>query len=80
VKLTFLRHFYANTGTGADKDAGKDAGSFASVYLDTSEPATDRTIVRAVTGTDAELFIVPAGEARLRDDIGALLRYPVPGA
>jgi hypothetical protein len=40
----------------------------------------DAVIVRAVTGTDAELFIVPAGEAPLQDDIGALLRYPVPGA
>jgi hypothetical protein len=33
-----------------------------------------------VTGTDAWLFMVPAGETALRDDIGALLRYPVPGA
>jgi Bacterial archaeo-eukaryotic release factor family 2 len=40
----------------------------------------DAAIVRAVTGTDAELFMVPAGERALRDDIGALLRYPVPGA
>jgi Bacterial archaeo-eukaryotic release factor family 2 len=40
----------------------------------------DAAIVRAVTGTDAELFMVPAGESPLRDDIGALLRYPVPGA
>ena len=40
----------------------------------------DAAIVRAVTGTDAGLFMVPAGESPLRDDIGALLRYPVPGA
>ena len=40
----------------------------------------DAALVRAVTGTDAELFMVPAGESPLRDDIGALLRYPVPGA
>ena len=40
----------------------------------------DAAIVRAVTGTDAELFMVPTGESPLRDDIGALLRYPVPGA
>ena len=41
----------------------------------------DAAIVRAVAGTDAELFMVPAGgESQLRDDIGALLRYPVPGA
>ncbi len=40
----------------------------------------DAALVRAVTGTDAELFMVPAGETPLRDDIGALLRYPVPGA
>ena len=40
----------------------------------------DAAIVRAVTGTGAELFMVPAGERPLQDDIGALLRYPVPGA
>ena len=40
----------------------------------------DAALVRAVTGTDAWLFMVPAGETPLRDDIGALLRYPVPGA
>jgi hypothetical protein len=47
---------------------------------DLARDRADAAIVRAVTGTDAELFIVPAGEAPLRDDIGALLRYPVPGA
>ncbi len=47
---------------------------------DVARDHADAAIVRAATGTDAELFMVPAGEAPLRDDIGALLRYPVPGA
>jgi len=47
---------------------------------DVARDRADAAIVRAVTGTDAELFMVPAGEPPLRDDIGALLRYPVPGA
>jgi len=40
----------------------------------------DAALVRAAAGTDARLFIVPPGEAPLRDDIGALLRFAVPGA
>ena len=40
----------------------------------------DAALVRAATGTDAELFMVPAGRPRLRDDIGALLRFPIPNA
>ncbi len=47
---------------------------------DVARDLADAAIVRAATGTDAELFMVPAGETPLRDDIGALLRYPVPGA
>jgi len=47
---------------------------------DVARDHADAAIVRAATGTDAELFMMPAGEAPLRDDIGALLRYPVPGA
>jgi hypothetical protein len=47
---------------------------------DVARDRADAAIVRAATGTDAELFMVPAGEPPLRDDIGALLRYPVPGA
>jgi Bacterial archaeo-eukaryotic release factor family 2 len=47
---------------------------------DVARDRADAAIVRAATGTDAELFMVPAGESPLRDDIGALLRYPVPGA
>ena len=40
----------------------------------------DAALVRAATGTDAELFMMPAGEPPLQDDIGALLRFPVPNA
>lgn len=40
----------------------------------------DAALVRAAAGTDARLFIVPPGEAPLRDGIGALLRFAVPGA
>jgi len=47
---------------------------------DVARDHADAAIVRAATGTDAELFMMPTGEAPLRDDIGALLRYPVPGA
>ena len=47
---------------------------------DVARDRADAAIVRAVTGTDAELFMGPAGEPPMRDDIGALLRYPVPGA
>lgn len=47
---------------------------------DVARDLADAAIVRAATGTDAELFMIPAGETPLRDDIGALLRYPVPGA
>jgi hypothetical protein len=47
---------------------------------DLARDLASAAIVRAATGTDAELFMIPAGETPLRDDIGALLRYPVPGA
>jgi hypothetical protein len=40
----------------------------------------DAAIVRAAAGTDAEIHFVPADEAPPREDIGALLRYTVPGA
>jgi len=47
---------------------------------DVAQDRADAAIVRAVTGTDAWLYFVPPGESPPRDDIGALLRYPVPGA
>ena len=40
----------------------------------------DAALVRAAAGTDAELFVVPPDQPSLRDDIGALLRFAVPGA
>jgi Bacterial archaeo-eukaryotic release factor family 2 len=38
----------------------------------------DAAIIRAVAGTDAELYLIPGGEQPPRHGIGALLRYPVP--
>jgi hypothetical protein len=48
-----------------------------------AQDRVDAALIRAAVGTDAELFLVPDGEAppgqpALRDDIGALLRYAVP--
>ena len=45
---------------------------------DLAEDRADAAIVRAVIGTDAELFLVPPDEPAPSEDIGALLRYPVP--
>jgi hypothetical protein len=52
---------------------------------DVAQDHVGAALVRAAVGTDARLFVVPpggpaAGDALLRDDIGALLRYAVPGA
>ncbi len=52
---------------------------------DVTEDHVGAALVRAAAGTDARLFVVPpggpaAGDSPLRDDIGALLRYAVPGA
>jgi hypothetical protein len=52
---------------------------------DVAQDRVDAALIRAAVGTDAELFLVPAGQAApgetaLREDIGALLRYAVPGA
>ncbi len=52
---------------------------------DVTEDHVGAALVRAAVGTDARLFVVPpggpaAGDPLLRDDIGALLRYAVPGA
>jgi len=52
---------------------------------DVTEDHVGAALVRAAVGTDARLFVVPpggpaAGDPPLRDDIGALLRYAVPGA
>jgi hypothetical protein len=52
---------------------------------DVTQDHVGAALVRAAVGTDARLFVVPpggpaAGDPPLRDDIGALLRYAVPGA
>jgi hypothetical protein len=52
---------------------------------DVAQDHVGAAVVRAAVGTDARLFVVPpggpaAGDTPLRDDIGALLRYAVPGA
>jgi ribosomal protein L7Ae-like RNA K-turn-binding protein len=46
---------------------------------DVAQDQVGAALVRAAVGTDARLFVVPPGETPLRDDIGALLRYAVPG-
>jgi release factor family 2 len=52
---------------------------------DVAQDRIGAALVRAATGTDVRLFVVPpggpaAGDTPLRDGIGALLRYAVPGA
>jgi hypothetical protein len=52
---------------------------------DVAQDRVGAALVRAATGTDVRLFVVPpggpnAGDTPLRDGIGALLRYAVPGA
>ena len=52
---------------------------------DVAQDQVGAALIRAAAGTDARLFVVPpggpaAGDTPLRDDIGALLRYAVPGA
>ncbi|MBV9793888.1 MAG: hypothetical protein JO016_08085 [Actinobacteria bacterium] len=52
---------------------------------DVAEDKVGAALVRAAAGTDARLFVVPpggpaAGDSPLQDDIGALLRFAVPGA
>jgi hypothetical protein len=52
---------------------------------DVAQDRVGAALVRAAAGTGTRLFLVPpggtgAGEEALRDDIGALLRYAVPGA
>jgi hypothetical protein len=52
---------------------------------DVAQDRVGAALVRAATGTDVRLFVVPPGgpapgDTPLRDGIGALLRYAVPGA
>ncbi len=52
---------------------------------DVAQDRVGAALVRAATGTDVRLFVVPpggpaAGDTPLRDGIGALLRFAVPGA
>jgi hypothetical protein len=52
---------------------------------DVAQDHVGAALVRAAAGTDARLFVVPpggpaAGDTPLRDDVGALLRFAVPGA
>jgi hypothetical protein len=52
---------------------------------DVAQDRVGAALVRAAVGTDVRLFVVPpggpdAGDTPLRDGIGALLRYAVPGA
>jgi hypothetical protein len=57
---------------------------------DVAQDQVSAALIRAAAGTDARLFLVPPGgtapgetapdEPALRDDIGALLRFAVPGA
>ena len=52
---------------------------------DVAQDQVGAALIRAAVGTDARLFVVPpggpaAGDTPLRDDVGALLRYAVPGA
>ncbi|MFD5010782.1 hypothetical protein [Streptomyces chartreusis] len=43
------------------------------------EERADEALVRAIVGTGAELVVVPEGELRLYEGVGALLRYTDPG-
>ncbi|MFG2882724.1 hypothetical protein ACGFYV_10465 [Streptomyces sp. NPDC048297] len=43
------------------------------------EERADEALVRALVGTGAELVVVPEGELRLHEGVGALLRYTDPG-
>jgi hypothetical protein len=45
---------------------------------DLQQDRVDAALVRAMVGTDAELFLVPPGEPAPREDIGALLRFAAP--
>jgi hypothetical protein len=45
---------------------------------DLQQDRVDAALVRAMAGTDAELFLVPPGEEAPREDIGALLRFAAP--
>lgn len=52
---------------------------------DLAQDRVGAALIRAAAGTDAALFVVPPGgtapgESALQDDIGALLRFAVPGA
>ena len=52
---------------------------------DVAQAQVGAALIRAAVGTDTRLFVVPpggpaAGDTLLRDDVGALLRYAVPGA
>jgi hypothetical protein len=52
---------------------------------DLAQDRVGAALVRAAAGTDAALFVVPPGgtspgDTALQDDIGALLRFAVPGA
>jgi hypothetical protein len=52
---------------------------------DLAQDRVGAALVRAAVGTDAALFVVPPGgtspgDTALQDDIGALLRFAVPGA
>jgi hypothetical protein len=52
---------------------------------DVAQDRVGAALVRAAAGTDAALFVVPPGgtspgDTALQDDIGALLRFAVPGA
>ena len=52
---------------------------------DLAQDRVSAALIRAAAGTDAALFVVPPGgtapgDSALQDDIGALLRFAVPGA
>jgi hypothetical protein len=52
---------------------------------DLAQDRVGAALIRAAAGTDAALFVVPPGgtapgDSALQDDIGALLRFAVPGA
>jgi hypothetical protein len=45
---------------------------------DLQQDRVDAALVRAMVGTDAELFLLPPDEAAPHDDIGARLRFAAP--
>lgn len=73
-----LESYRSHLGTGRATEGLTEEDLRERGVADLQQDRMDAALIRAMVGTDAELFLVPGEEAAPQEDIGALLRFAAP--